>query len=410
MLALLDQAVVSGTSFLTTVLVGRFAGQTQLGVYSLGFTVLVLIVCVQDSLIAAPYTVFGNQLEGPARAEYAGTVLVHHWLLSLAALLGLAMAGSALLAGSDFSLLGAVLLVLSGAVPFVLMREFRRRLAFAHLHVGSALALDSCVTVLQLGLLAALALSGALTAVTGHAAVGLACALVGGVALIAARKSFVIRRSRVVDGMRRGWNFGRWIVLGQLVGVAHGFVLYWLAAMLEGVAAAGVIAACMTVVTLSNPFVLGVSNLLGPHAAQAYATGGCQQVRRVVARATLWLGAVMASFTGAVFLAGPAILRLLYGRDYSGYGLTVSLLALATLAGSLGIAFDHGLRVLERPDLAFRVGLMGFTVTLVSAALLTFWWGTAGAAGGYLLGSTTGTAARAIAFRALLARANGGGP
>ena len=40
-MAVLDQAVVSGTNFLTVVLVGRACGQEELGYYSLGVTVLV---------------------------------------------------------------------------------------------------------------------------------------------------------------------------------------------------------------------------------------------------------------------------------------------------------------------------------------------------------------------------------
>src|SRR5438105_2895107 len=51
-LAVADQAVVSGTSFLTTVLIGRWCGPGELGIYSLGVTLLVSWVCVQESLIA----------------------------------------------------------------------------------------------------------------------------------------------------------------------------------------------------------------------------------------------------------------------------------------------------------------------------------------------------------------------
>src|SRR5581483_6028917 len=53
-LALMDQAVVSGTSFLTTVLIGRWCGASELGVYALGFSLLVSWGCVHQSLIALP--------------------------------------------------------------------------------------------------------------------------------------------------------------------------------------------------------------------------------------------------------------------------------------------------------------------------------------------------------------------
>src|SRR5947209_1727352 len=55
-LAMLDQAAVSGTSFLTTVLIGRWCGAGELGAYSLGFSLLVAWAGAQESLIALPYT------------------------------------------------------------------------------------------------------------------------------------------------------------------------------------------------------------------------------------------------------------------------------------------------------------------------------------------------------------------
>src|SRR5205823_14271948 len=81
-LAVLDQAVVSGTSFLTTILLWRWCGAGELGVYSLGFTLLVTWGCVQESLIALPYTIYRNRPLKGTSAEYAGRVLIHQGLLS----------------------------------------------------------------------------------------------------------------------------------------------------------------------------------------------------------------------------------------------------------------------------------------------------------------------------------------
>ena len=39
-LAIFDQAIISGISFVTSVVVGRIAGQAELGVYALGMSVV----------------------------------------------------------------------------------------------------------------------------------------------------------------------------------------------------------------------------------------------------------------------------------------------------------------------------------------------------------------------------------
>ena len=43
-LSVLDQGVVSGTRFLTTVLIGRACAPEELGLYSLGFSVVLIVL------------------------------------------------------------------------------------------------------------------------------------------------------------------------------------------------------------------------------------------------------------------------------------------------------------------------------------------------------------------------------
>src|SRR5690349_5149908 len=56
-LALADQAVVSGTSFLTTAMIARWAPPDELGMYALGISLVVSWVAVQDTLVLLPYTI-----------------------------------------------------------------------------------------------------------------------------------------------------------------------------------------------------------------------------------------------------------------------------------------------------------------------------------------------------------------
>jgi O-antigen/teichoic acid export membrane protein len=367
-----------------------------------------MIIVLQDSLVMAPYTVFSHRLEGDARAEYTGTVLLQHWMLAAFTFLSLGLAGALLWIGFGSEQMAPVLLALALGTPLVLMREFRRRLAFAQLQMGTALVLDVAVLILQLVILAALAAWGAMSAVTAHGTVGLACALCGGVGLLLIRRSVIIRRSKAAGELRRSWVFGRWIVCGQMVGVVHGFVLYWLLGLMLGTTATGVFAACMTVVTLSNPFILGMSNVLGPDLARAFARGGRDEVRRVAGKNTLILGGIMAGFVGLVALFGNDLMRLFYGSEYTGHGLTIFLMALGLMVSALGIPSDHGLRALERPALAFRASLAGLMTTLVTASLLAVWWGMPGAACGALAGSIVAIVVRVSSFLSLLRPAEKG--
>ena len=155
LLGLFDQAIVSGTNFLTTVIIGRYCGAEPLGVYSLGFTLLVLIAVAQESLICVPYNVFGNRMESEDRRRYASSLFGHYLFLASGAVLLLAIGGA--MAPSH---LQPMVWILIGVAPLTLLREFGRRVSLAHLRLREAVGLDAAVAVLQLGALASRALTG----------------------------------------------------------------------------------------------------------------------------------------------------------------------------------------------------------------------------------------------------------
>ena len=81
LLSVADQAVVSGTSFATSVAIGRCCSQADLGVYALAMTLVLFVRGVQGELVGSPYAVFSHRRKGPARAGYTGSILVHFLVL-----------------------------------------------------------------------------------------------------------------------------------------------------------------------------------------------------------------------------------------------------------------------------------------------------------------------------------------
>src|SRR5688572_16670268 len=66
-LSLCDQAIVSGANFLAAVILGRRSGFAELGLYVLGFAVLVFVVNIHAALIVAPFTYYANHCGGERR-------------------------------------------------------------------------------------------------------------------------------------------------------------------------------------------------------------------------------------------------------------------------------------------------------------------------------------------------------
>jgi O-antigen/teichoic acid export membrane protein len=334
-LALVDQAVVSCSSFLTTVLVARSTYPNELGSYSMATSLLLPLFCVQESLISLPYTIQRHHSMGTPM-QCAGSSLAHNTQLSLLAMAVLALVALGLSAGNAPPELVTAIWVLAGVAPFALLREFARRFAFAHLHMAQALVLDLGAAAIQLVAIWCLGLIGWMSAATACAALGVSCAVVGIGWLYIACPKFSIWGFHVRQTMKQSWALGKWIGAGQLAMYVRAYVAHWLLAFVEGTAATGIYAACTSVVAFANPFILGFSNVLAPKNALVLSERGGAALLRETIRDTLLISIAMSLFCGVIALIGEDVMHLLYqNKAYEGHGFTVTVLAFATTANAV---------------------------------------------------------------------------
>jgi O-antigen/teichoic acid export membrane protein len=220
--------------------------------------------------------------------------------------------------------------------------------------------------------------------------------------LIVFAHRFQIRRGVIRLTMIRHWRFGRWICAGQMTDVSQQYCLHWLLLLMVGTAATGVYSACSVVVAVFNPVILGIGNVLLARAAQLQAVGGGHDVRRVVWKATVVLTASMSVLCLAIVLFAQRALDTLYGgADFAGQGTVVAVLALTALISTLSFPAETGLRVMERPDINFKVGFLGLGLTLCSAGPLIAYYGLLGGTIAALIGTAFVSSVLALTFHRL---------
>lgn len=386
-LGLIDQAVVSGTRFATTVAVGRVCDAGELGTYTLAFSLMLAAVNAQDAFAMGPLVVYGSRLEGQRKARYCGSVSIQAAIL--AALTILALSGTALAfnLGGWGGTLRSTIALMAGVVPFVLLQQFGRRFSLAELDLPAAFLVDAVTASLHLAGLALLVLTGTLSAPSVFAVNGLACALPGLVWLFKKRRNFNLPSGQFLHDFRQNWIFGRWMLASQLTGVVGAYAMGWLLALLLDFSAAGSYAACVSIVCLANPILLGLGNVLVPEAAHAFAAEGYPGVRRVSRKAMLLLVGMTALLVLVLLFFGQAILAILYGAEYAASARLVSILAFGALFNAINLAANPALLATERSDLSFAAGLIGVGVACAIGLLAIPWWGLVGAACGSVAGS-----------------------
>ena len=392
------------------VLVGR-ASQHELGVYLLGFSVVLLIMCAQNALISSPYALFGNRLEGRARAQYAGSTLLHLTVYAALASVLLAAIGwtlpiiyehapSEMVSRrlAEFLPFSSVALVLACAMPFVLLREFIRRLAFAHLELVTVLGLDIAVSALQLVGVFVLYLSGHLTAASAFICVGVSCAVAGGTTFYFTRRHFAHHNGQALADLRWNWSFGKWAFAGQMTTLFSAYCLPWMLTLLAGAAEAGRYSACFSIVLVANPLIIGINNFLTPHAIHAYKADGMKALKRLAWGMSFWVVSILAVLTVLLVCFGGHVVSLLYGQKLAGNELPVSILAVMMFFLAAGIGAENGLVALNKPNAIFWAYFAGLLVTFVAGAILIATHGVLGATLAGLFGTLTATCLKLAFF------------
>src|SRR5215212_2723455 len=315
--ALIDQGLVSGTRFLTTIIVGRYCGAGDLGTYSLAFSVLVLGCCFQEAIVTTPYAVLGQRLRRRSRTTYAGGIARMHFVAAVASalfLVAVALTAHFL----QIRTLPTIALVLAVTLPCSLGIEFVRRLALAELDVRSATFLDATVTGIQLSLLSLLAYVKWLNAPVALLAVGAANLLPAIFWWSVYSKSRMEANSSAARYWKRNWTLGRWLAASQVMAVIHGFMPAWLLAILVGTQATGEFVAYLNLALLANPLIFAVGNLLTPRAAHTLAHSGERAAQQLIVRVLLYFVTVMAVFALGMSLFGHLIVEFIYGHSFVG--------------------------------------------------------------------------------------------
>ncbi len=239
-LSLVDQCIVSGTSFATAMIIGRTTSQETMGLYYLVASIIIVAVGVQEHVIAAPYMIYSKRRTGAALASFNGSVWFHHLLLTAFGMAALVVAIGLLSIGGT-SALAPQLWILLGAGPLMLLREWIRRFAFSNLEIVPALAVDSVVSALQLIGLLLLAGNGSLSVFGIFAVMGVSCSLASLGWWLFARPEIRFQREQFMPDWRSNWSFGKWTTRSYLVGNTTQYVMPWILNLAVSTAAAGVL-------------------------------------------------------------------------------------------------------------------------------------------------------------------------
>ncbi|KQT50683.1 hypothetical protein ASG43_05195 [Aureimonas sp. Leaf454] len=335
---LLDQGIISLSTFLFNILLARSIPLSDYGHYAMALGIILLMQTVSSSLIFYPLSIVASVADAGHRRDLvlSSLVLTAAVCLPMTLLLG-ALVGwlidPALLLPS-FALLAAG--QLQEAVRRGLLSDLRHGTAILGDGIrygGQVAALAAAAGMMPLSLPVALAIMAA-TALLG------ALVQSGQIGLRGARLVALAPLARAF------WRLGRWSLTSNGLGIARTQCLPWLLGALSGPAAAGAYQIAMNIFNLTAPIVIGICNTVPQTAARALSGG-----TRAAWRASLPLIATGAPIVGlccAAMLAFPReLVSLFYGHGVADEAIVGGIRVLAgsaafAYAASVCCAFLHG--------------------------------------------------------------------
>jgi O-antigen/teichoic acid export membrane protein len=344
--ALGDQAIVSGSNFVTGIVVGRSFGLHDFSLFTLIWMFVLFVQSLGSALVIAPMLSIGPKHTNEQRSAYFGAVFLHQTsfvVVSTVIVAAILRLPPRLLPDARLS---EFTLPLVFCLVTQLLQDFLRRYLFLLGKVAPAIVLDAVSYVGRFGAIAllpsfsAMSMTGALWAigVTSGAAVLLGLAFVE-------RPTW--DRRVIGETTRRHWKFASWLA-GSAVMQWTSWNLYVIAAPYYlGAPAVGVLRAGQNILGPANVWLQGLENVVPSRASKLLHAEGLNSMKRYLVNVEIWCALVTLPLVVAVNVRPEWLLSSLYGSSFAQGEGALRVYSVVTLLMFVGLPLKVALRSFE---------------------------------------------------------------
>lgn len=387
-LAIMDQGLLSGSTFLISILLARWLSRGEYGAYALGFSLFLLLSGFHNAFFLEPMSVFGPGSHSKCLTSYVKKLLELHFLLALL-LSMVAGAGVILLrfVTADRAMTSAMWGV-AIAVPLVQFHWLCRRAVYLKLAPGLAVAGSAIYCLALILLMLVFEKLRWLSPFTGFLIQSLA-AVPAALLLLRSLKSGSDLRPGPshVDILRQHWRYGRWVAGGTIVHWLSGNAYYVIIGALLPMQALGAFRALQNFCSPFNQFLTAITLLVLPWASSKFAEEGGPGLQRRIRQLTrLFGGGALAYFT-AILLFGNRVMSFVYAGHYNEFSHLLPLATVPVLLGAASVGSEVAAQVMQAPSEVFLAYAISAAFTLLAGVALTHYWGLVGGLFGILVSS-----------------------
>ncbi len=382
-----DQALISVTNFVTMVLLARSLSPSAFGAFTLVYTGIFVASSVQSALLTTPQNILGATREGTEYARYTSSVAIGQ--IAYMVVTSAVTLIVALIVRSVGWSEAALVFALIPAVAATQLQQFVRGVLYTENRLKAAFANDVVSYGGQVVVVALLWYRHELTG-THALIVALAATSVAAVFLGIWQIRSSISGGSDLALLRQNWQFGKWLLGGEIAGPLIADQLYlYLAAAILSTAAVGALKAAQVLFGPLRIFVYSLNLLLPIHFSRVFARRGKDvldgQVRLTLVVVTPLLGL----FCLLVAIFARPLLALVYGDRYRQYAGVLALYAAYAFLNNIAPFMASALKAMRRTRVLFTSYLYAALITVLLGWFIIRYFGINGAVAGMIVTSLT---------------------
>lgn len=372
LVVLVEQGMMSLVTFVAGVLVARSSEQAEYALYMLGWTLLLSVKGIHESLVNLPFSVYLPRLEDSEVSLYRGSslfftiafcffsgiifVFIYYFLKDNSYNISLGLI-------NNIPLLFLVL------VSFTL-RDFMRNTLLAELSIRPTAIINILMSLLLLFVVVGYYLYGHLTSDLAYLLFVAFMSVAAGIMFRRTYSKSKINISYTFLHFKRNWNLGKWALLGNFAYIGSRQSYPWLILYFLDSTSVAIYYACLSLALAPAPILRGAGAYILPRMSHGYDKDSHKNLYRIFRKSVVFLSIpfIFWFLIGSVY--SNELINLVYDEMFHQVGYLLFLLLIMTVIDFSFSPLTNALQVLEKTkDITVSL-FLGALVTLVLGSIL----------------------------------------
>jgi O-antigen/teichoic acid export membrane protein len=385
--ACIDQGLFAASNFALNLLLARWLDSNEYGLFTVGYTVLLLIATFHTALLTEPMLVFGSGKYRDHLGRYLGVVSLAHWV-GMAFFTILAMSLGVIFWYTGNGNIAQIICALGFAGPSILFLWIMRRACYTRLNPSLAGYAGVLYLVLMVLQIMAIFQIGWLSMSLAFGILGSASLITGVWLAVQLRMEWPsFRKNELLKQVGTDhWSYGRWSIMTGILMWVPSQIFYFILPLWVGLEE---VAGLRALVNLIIPYTLICTALGTVLIPTLVSVQGQPFFQKLMRKYLFFLIGAGALYWLCIGLASTTLIEWMYNGLYLEYANLLWILGGVSFFSGIIAIFGSVLRALQKPNFIFWSYVCSSVVALTVGLGLAAVWGIFGAVLGMIISYAT---------------------